>query len=287
MFWMYHDYKWNLQEWKSFILKKDLKEKKKMQEYNVKRVHQLKPDLAAAEFFMLIGGKVKFVNDDNWYKKYEKGTLPVPRKQKDGYFTEGIDASETLLLDVGLEYLNGLKHLQYLSLARCKYVDDWYIERILELSPTIQALDISGCERITDSGLEMMHKIPNIKVLNVSNCPGIKCGQAIATFLEEFCPDLTIIGLDTLHRLEDSAALHKFELENSRYMNWGHIMNSRLGLNNEVDLEQVIKSRPERIDTFKQETTEDSQDNPSSSVKTDTSEIISDRDSKQTEAVNR
>ncbi|XP_045167985.2 distal membrane-arm assembly complex protein 2-like [Mercenaria mercenaria] len=245
--WLYHDYMLNLQEIKSYLNKRHFEDIKEFQSFDGSRVTKLGPDLALAEVIIRLGGKVKFVDDNIWYQKFESGASPIPTEYQEGYRVEGIDASNVILLYDCLEFFNYLDHVRFIRLSKSKYVDDWYIEKISEICPNIEALDISDCPKITDNGLELIHRFKNLKVVDITNCHKIKCSEVICAHLEDFCPGLTVIGLDSLSKLQGSEGLHDHELETSRYMNWGLIMNNRLGLKNQIHFEKFLESQMEKL----------------------------------------
>lgn len=65
---------------------------------------KLGPNLAVAEVIMKLGGKIKFLDDDIWYRKFEDGTMPMPRCYEEGYYVEGVDASSIILMYDALDY---------------------------------------------------------------------------------------------------------------------------------------------------------------------------------------
>lgn len=56
-------------------------------------------------------------------------------------------------------------------------------------------------------------------MINVKDCINIKQADVYSVFLEELMPDLEILGLDSLPKLDKP--LPVLELENSRYLNMG------------------------------------------------------------------
>lgn len=85
----------------------------------------------------------------------EDGGVPLPGIFTYGMHVEALDCSGTELVYEGLENFIRLRHLRVLLLRDCQYVDDWCLDRICgEYRDTLQHLDISGCPRITASGLE-------------------------------------------------------------------------------------------------------------------------------------
>lgn len=55
------------------------------------------------------------------------------------------------------------------------------------------------------------------------------------------------MGLNSLPKFESSEDLQEYEMKNSRYLNWGYIMNSRLGLRNDINFDKFFESQMEKV----------------------------------------
>lgn len=78
----------------------------------------------------------------------------------------------------------------------------------------------------------------NLQVLDITGCTGIDCAEAVCSYLLDFCPDLVVLGLDSLKETDKTSCLTKYEKETSRYLNWSHIMDQINGLENMSRLER-------------------------------------------------
>ncbi|CAD8126359.1 ATP synthase subunit s-like protein [Caenorhabditis elegans] len=156
----------------------------------------LGPDLAAAHFLVHRGAAVKFVGDDNWYKKDKWNRYSLPGRKVDNLFIEAIDASGTQIMFEGLENLENLQKLRLLRLANSEYVDDWCIGRIGGLLPNLEMLDLSGCHRISSKGLMGLKASKNLKFLRLEGLSGIRNLGKSALILEDLLPKLQILGMD-------------------------------------------------------------------------------------------
>jgi hypothetical protein len=55
--------------------------------------------------------------------------------------------------NLGFDNLYDLQHLRLLSLANCRYVDDWVLSRVGGIfSESLEMLDLSNCKRISAKG---------------------------------------------------------------------------------------------------------------------------------------
>ena len=81
----------------------------------------------------------------------------------------------TLLTDVGLEYLRELP-LEYLSLEMT--MTDIGLDHLRHLRG-LRTLLISHCHGITEAGLELLHCLPNIRLVGVARCRNITLNATI------------------------------------------------------------------------------------------------------------
>lgn len=189
------------------------------QRYIPVKALQRGPDLAAADMILNFNGRVKFNNDDVWYKTYEKGTSPLPQSFRPDLKLEAVDLADSNWMLTGMDHLHGCEHVVFVSLARCKYVTDWFIAQLVLHCPNLKYLDVSGCPEITDATMEMAYKFRHLQILNITDCQGIKQGEVFSVFLEDLLPELIIIGVDSLSKME--LPLHEYEQQNSRFLNLG------------------------------------------------------------------
>lgn len=143
------------------------------QKYISERVEILGPDLAAAHFVCFREGAIKFKNQSNWLKgDPTKDELKLPVTYDDNYIVEMIDCSG--FKDGGLRYegllnLSNLSSLKWLSLKNNIYVDEWGVDRIVgQCGQSLEYLDLSGCP-IALGTIIALARIPNLKVLILSD----------------------------------------------------------------------------------------------------------------------
>lgn len=148
-------------------------------------------DLATAHFIVHRGGRVKFRGNTHWTEKDEKGSCDLPDKYDSHYILEAVDASNTDLYYEGLSNLCGLRKLKWLSLKNCKYIDDWGLDRISAEFPELEHLDISGCERITERGLESLYRMSSLKTLIITNHYKSVAFELTCFMLEDCMTNLT------------------------------------------------------------------------------------------------
>ncbi|CEF68537.1 ATP synthase subunit s-like protein [Strongyloides ratti] len=173
------------------------------QRFIPERLLFLGPDLAAAYFIVHRGGTIKFVGDNAWIRKDKKGRYSLPPRRVPGLYLEAIDASNTELMFEGFDNLYDLTKLRLLSLANCKYADDWTLSRVGTMfSESLEMLDLSNCKKISPKGLMGLRSLKNLKYLRLN---GLNDPQGIAKatiLLEEAIPNLIVMGVDYESALE-------------------------------------------------------------------------------------
>ncbi|XP_032674069.1 distal membrane-arm assembly complex protein 2 [Odontomachus brunneus] len=165
--------------------------KKKNQEFIPERHETLGSNLATAHFIVYRGGKVKFKNSDFWVELNKDGTSNLPNKFDPYYILEMVDVNGFDLYYEGLSNLCGLTKLKWLSIKNCKNIDDWGLDKISAEFPELVHLDISGCEKITERGLESLYRMLNLKTLIVTNHKKSAAFELTCMMLEDCIPGLS------------------------------------------------------------------------------------------------
>lgn len=148
-------------------------------------------DLATAHFIVYRGGRVKFRNNNCWVEQDEKGMVKLPNRYDPQYILEAVDVNGFDLHYEGLSNFCGLVKLKWLSLKDCKNIDDWGLDKISAEFPALEYLDISGCEKITERGLESLYRMTNLKKLIVTNHYKSVAFELSCFMLEDCMPGLT------------------------------------------------------------------------------------------------
>jgi len=169
------------------------------QSYITERVQAVGFDLAAAHFIVHRAGRVRFKGANIWTGQDKNGEYSLPGHYQEGVYVEAIDASGTSLVYEGLESMSNLRHLKWLSVATCPYVDDWCIDRICgQYGNTLEHLNLSYCRKVTETGISALARLRNLKKLNLEGMGHVKNIQMLCILLEESNSNLSIEGLDFL-----------------------------------------------------------------------------------------
>lgn len=164
---------------------------KSQQAFIPERHEILGADLATAHFIVHRGGRVKFRNSTYWVERDEKGMVKLPTSYDSRYILEAVDVNGFDLHYEGLSNFCGLMKLKWLSLKDCKNIDDWGLDKISAEFPELEYLDISGCEKITERGLESLYRMTNLKKLVVTNHHNSVAFELSCFMLEDCMPGLT------------------------------------------------------------------------------------------------
>ncbi|XP_049885707.1 distal membrane-arm assembly complex protein 2 [Pectinophora gossypiella] len=185
------DFKQVIDWWKSM---KDVQELQN-QKFLPERVITLGSNLAAVHFFTYRNCAVRLKGSKDWIVGSILD-LHLPNTFTEGYHVEAVDCSNFHHNGIryeGIENLNGLKFLKWLSLKNQKHIDVWCLDRIAgQNGETLEYLDISGCK--LDIGcIFALARMYALKMLVITD-PGIDNIelQAGISFLENERPELVI-----------------------------------------------------------------------------------------------
>jgi len=150
-----------------------------------KRVKEVGPDRAAAEWILRNGGSVTFAGFEKPIQDYN--ILPMGPKTNN-YYLEVINARNISLTDNGLEHLVGLRHLKVIDMNSCIYITNLMLLR--EVANSLEYLDVGNCERLSDiSPLADMQKLRKLILTNTLG----KNRETVIADLAKKLPDCEIV----------------------------------------------------------------------------------------------
>ncbi|XP_014236691.1 distal membrane-arm assembly complex protein 2 isoform X2 [Trichogramma pretiosum] len=172
---------------------KNIEREKELQKFEIARHHALGTDLAMAYFLIYRGGKVKFKGHDEWFSLDEKTkSVDIPNKFDANYVAIEFDASDVVLYYEGLENFQNLPRIRRAIFARSPEFDDWFMDRISNLFPNLEYLDVSDCPKLTERGLESLYRISTLKHLIITNNNESAAFELTCMMLEDILPELKI-----------------------------------------------------------------------------------------------
>ncbi|KAH9413656.1 ATP synthase subunit s-like protein [Dermatophagoides pteronyssinus] len=136
----------------------------KQQKYITRRHGILGPDLAAANFILSRGGRVRFRHEP---QRWITDVNEIPKTFDKKYRLISIDGSELAIIFEGLDNLILLNELEELNLAGNR-LDDWCCDKLARLfrnSQRLNYLNINDNKLITHRGIETLYKIRSLQTL--------------------------------------------------------------------------------------------------------------------------
>lgn len=183
------DFKLTPEGLKEHLNKKALQAIKHEQRYIEERHSALGPNLATAHFLIYRKGRVKFKGNDEWISEKNAN---LPDRYDKSYELTHVDATGCQLHYEALDNFSNLFQAEYVSFAKNELLDDWYLDKISSLFPSIKELDISQCPGMSERGLEAFYRTDSLKKLIVTNFHNSPIFELTCLMLEDCNNDLEI-----------------------------------------------------------------------------------------------
>ncbi|XP_007473217.1 ATP synthase subunit s, mitochondrial isoform X1 [Monodelphis domestica] len=155
------------------------------------RIKAVGPDRAASEWLLRCGALVQFHGQEKWQQDYNN--LPTGPLNK--YKIKAIDATDSCIMHIGFDYLEGLEHLEKLKLCKCHYIEDECLERLSQiknLQKSILELEIISCGNVTERGVISLHHLRNLQYLLLQDLPGISNKNNVNEIFQNSLPSLKL-----------------------------------------------------------------------------------------------
>ncbi|KAL1493763.1 hypothetical protein ABEB36_009456 [Hypothenemus hampei] len=143
------------------------------------RFKQFGPDRTCAEWILRNGGKIKWVNAD----EYESDYNCLPKEGVQVQLQE-IDASNSSIMANGFEHLKGCKYLSKMILHNCGYLENDALKQLNYIKDSLLFLQVSQCGNITETGLLHLISLQKLRTLIVYGLPYIKERTKILSILK-------------------------------------------------------------------------------------------------------
>ncbi|XP_049623519.1 ATP synthase subunit s, mitochondrial isoform X1 [Suncus etruscus] len=155
------------------------------------RIKEVGPDRAASEWLLRCGAMVRYHGQERWQKNYNS----LPTGPLDKYKIQAIDATDSCIMGIGFEHLEGVQHIEKIRLCKCHYVEDNCLERLSQfknLQKSILEMEIISCGNVTDKGIIALHHLRNLKYLLLSDLPGIREKENLVQAFKTSLPSLEL-----------------------------------------------------------------------------------------------
>jgi hypothetical protein len=86
--------------------------------------------------------------------------------------------------DEGLKHLANLHHLENLNLQCCRHITCTGLQTIVNSCPKLKSLNLTGCDKVTLTGISSSNGLPDLEKLNLMGCKLIsdKCISVLLTW---------------------------------------------------------------------------------------------------------
>lgn len=162
--------------------------------YDRKRVEEMGPDRACAEWLLRCGGSVRYKNWGSLTVDYNA----IPSGTPDQFKIEEIRAIKACITSQGFAYLNGLTDLKRIHLEKCDEVGDSSIARCNLAKDSLESMTLIELVQLTDNGLAYLAGLKNLKQIDLARLPGIKNRDAVLRLLKRELPQCTVNYDDNL-----------------------------------------------------------------------------------------
>ncbi|CAF1405489.1 unnamed protein product [Rotaria sordida] len=156
--------------------------------YDRKRVQEIGPDRACAEWLLRCSGSVRFKNWTSITSDYNAIPSGGPGQCK----LEEIRAIKACITSDGFAYLDGLTDLKKIHLEKCDQVGDGSIIRFKKVNDTLESIALIDLVQISDNGLSNLSDLKNLKQIILARLPGIKNREGIIKLLHNELPKCTV-----------------------------------------------------------------------------------------------
>ncbi|XP_011309923.1 ATP synthase subunit s, mitochondrial isoform X2 [Fopius arisanus] len=154
------------------------------------RIKEVGPDQACAEWLLRNGASVKWTDGRAYLKDYT-ALLQRTKVDKSSYI-QGVDATDSAISHEGFPHFAGCKYIEEIKLINCMYVGNNSLNLLHLLKDSLRYLEISNCGNVTDRGLEHLKILQKLKVLKLSDLPGVENGTVVTEDLKKSLPNCQI-----------------------------------------------------------------------------------------------
>uniref|UniRef100_A0A182SWY8 Uncharacterized protein n=1 Tax=Anopheles maculatus TaxID=74869 RepID=A0A182SWY8_9DIPT len=148
------------------------------------RLKKVGPDRLCAEWLLKNGAKAKFVKDSRTHVHFNAlpdEALPV--------LMEELDGTDSGIMHIGFDHLEGLSRLRKVVLHNCVYIDDQALYKLRYAAGTLEELQISKCGNVTDHGLLHLKQLTKLQQVKTFDLPYVKNMQEVEKTLKQALPN--------------------------------------------------------------------------------------------------
>ncbi|XP_031791629.1 ATP synthase subunit s, mitochondrial isoform X3 [Piliocolobus tephrosceles] len=155
------------------------------------RIRDVGPDRAASEWLLRCGAMVRYHGQERWQMDYNH----LPTGPLDKYKIQAIDATNSCIMSIGFDHMEGLQHVEKIRLCKCHYIEDDCLLRLGQLEnlqKSILEMEIISCGNVTDKGIIALRHLRNLKYLLLRDLPGVREKENLVQVFETALPSLEL-----------------------------------------------------------------------------------------------
>ncbi|CAF3630913.1 unnamed protein product [Rotaria sp. Silwood1] len=156
--------------------------------YDRKRVQEVGPDRACAEWLLRCSGSVRFKNWGTFISNYNAIPIGAPSQFK----IEEIRAVNACITSEGFAYLDGLTDLKKIHLEKCNQINDSSMARCNKVKDTLEYIALIDLVQISENGLAYLAGLTNLKHVILARLPSVKHREVVLKLLQNELPRCTI-----------------------------------------------------------------------------------------------
>ncbi|XP_014213460.1 ATP synthase subunit s, mitochondrial [Copidosoma floridanum] len=157
---------------------------------NKKRVDEVGPDRACAEWLLKNGASIKWLGCADYLRDYNS----LPKEDVNVKLCiEAVDATDSAIHHIGFQHFSGCKHVEKIKLVRCSYIENEALSLLSIIKDSLIHLEVVECKNITDEALADLKNLTHLKTLKLGGMPYVKDKSRILQELTAALPNCKII----------------------------------------------------------------------------------------------
>lgn len=147
------------------------------------RLKKVGPDRLCAEWLLKNGARAKFVKDSRTHVHFNalpEESLPV--------LMEELDGTDSGIMHIGFDHLEGLTRLRKVVLHNCVYIDNHALAKLRLAAHSLEEVQVSKCGNVTDAGLLELKNLPKLQQVTTFELPDVKDLKQVEQTLRSALP---------------------------------------------------------------------------------------------------
>uniref|UniRef100_A0A182PP93 Uncharacterized protein n=1 Tax=Anopheles epiroticus TaxID=199890 RepID=A0A182PP93_9DIPT len=100
-----------------------------------------------------------------------------------------LDGTDSGIMHIGFEHLEGLSRLRKVVLHNCVYIDDQALWKLRYVAHTLEEVQISKCGNVTDHGLLQLKQLSHLQQVKTFELSDVKNMEEVEKKLKQALPN--------------------------------------------------------------------------------------------------